>query len=168
MADCFIFQGRCLNIKRKLLPELFAVEETKSNLYFTAKHVRDLSQQRLGCIRNEIQIISKCNISHPNIISLYRIEETLDSITLLYEYCNNDTIGTYQKVHPLKFFYQICLGINYLHSKSIIHKNLTVNNILVNDNIPKIANLELAGQEELLLDQDDSMNQDIINLIDPL
>ena len=91
----------------------------------------------------------------------------MDSLTILYEYCNNGCLATYQKVQPLKVFFQICLGVKYLHSKSIIVKNLSVFSILLNENIPKIAGLEIAAEEEALLDQDDSICRDYISYIDP-
>ena len=154
MCDYLNINGKHLKIQRELSPSLFIVEETKSHLRFIVKHIKNPSPQLSSLLHNEITMLSTNTLSHPNIISLYFSEESQNSTTLMYEYCNNGSLNTYIHVQPLKVFYQICLGINYLHSKSIIHKNLNLSNILMSEGIAKIAGFEIASQEELLLDSD--------------
>jgi serine/threonine protein kinase len=168
MAISLNFQGKSLTVQETLPSDLYIVQELRSSLFYTAKYIKNPSQTRLSSIGNEIKLLKNYPISHPNIISLYWVEEAEESIILLYEHCNNKTLLTYQQIQPLKVFYQLCLGINYLHSKSIVHKNLTPSNILINQNIVKIAGLEIAKEEEALLDQNEYIYGDFIDLIDPV
>ena len=47
----------------------------------------------------------------------------------------------------LKFFINICLGLNHMHEKKILHRDLKTQNILLTkDNDIKIADFGLAKQ----------------------
>ena len=168
MGDDITIYDKHLKIQRELSPSLFLVEEEKSHLKFTVKCIKNPSPQYSSFLHNEISLLSTNTLSHPNIISLYLSEESQNSTTLLYEYCTNGSLLTYTHVQPLKIFYQICLGINYLHSISIVHKNLNLSNILISEGIAKISGFEIASQEELLLDAESENSGDYLEVTNPL
>ena len=91
---------------------------------------------------NEIKILKE--IDHPNIIKLVDVKETTNFYYLVMELCNggglSDCLEDYQKKYKKPFpeetvqylMRQIVDGINYLHKKSILHRDIKLDNILVN------------------------------------
>ena len=137
--------------------ELSLCEKLNSGLSYTVKHVESPSARRTINMRNEVKFLKNSKLYHPNIISLLWAEETPRSISLFYECCNSGPLSSYTKIEPLYLFSQICQGVSYLHSKSIVHKNLTVHNIFIHNNIPKLANFELAEKTDLLYPEESDL-----------
>ena len=91
---------------------------------------------------NEINILKE--VDHPNIIKLYKVQETTKFFYLVMEYCNggglSDCLEEYQKKYRKPFpeeivqylMRQIVSGIHYLHSRNILHRDIKLDNILVN------------------------------------
>jgi serine/threonine protein kinase len=130
-------------------PELFLCEKINSGLIYTVKHVDSPSSIRIQNLRNELKFLKNSKLYHPNIISLLWAEETANSWSIFYEHCNGGPLSCYSKIEPLYLFSQICQGVSYLHNKSIVHKNLTIHNIFLHNNIPKLSNFELSEKTDL-------------------
>ena len=91
---------------------------------------------------NEIAILKEIN--HPNIIKLYEVQETTQFYYLVTELCNGGGLSTclenYQKKNKKPFpeetvqylMRQIVDAINYLHKKNILHRDIKLDNILLN------------------------------------
>ena len=91
---------------------------------------------------NEIQILKE--IDHPNIVKLYKVHETTQFYYLVTEYCNggslSDCLEEYKKKYKRPFpeetvqylMKQIVSAIYYLHKKNILHRDIKLDNILVN------------------------------------
>ena len=91
---------------------------------------------------NEINILKE--IDHPNIIKLVDVKETTHFYYLVMELCNggglSDCLEDYQKKNKKPFpeetvqylMRQIVDGINYLHKRNILHRDIKLDNILVN------------------------------------
>lgn len=91
---------------------------------------------------NEINILKE--IDHPNIIKLVDVKETTHFYYLVMELCNggglSDCLEDYQKKNKKPFpeetvqylMRQIVDGINYLHKRHILHRDIKLDNILVN------------------------------------
>ena len=91
---------------------------------------------------NEINILKE--IDHPNIIKLVDVKETTHFYYLVMELCNggglSDCLEDYQKKNKKPFpeetvqylMRQIIDGINYLHKRNILHRDIKLDNILVN------------------------------------
>ena len=91
---------------------------------------------------NEILILKE--IDHPNIIKLYDVKETSRYIFIITEFCNggslSDCLDDYQDKYNKPFpedivqylMKQIVSAINYLHRKTILHRDIKLDNILVN------------------------------------
>ena len=109
-------------------------------------------------IKNNSNIKNQLNelitISHPHLIKYYNYFEDNKNLYIILEYLNNNikTLIDSNKIfdRPIKeeivwnIFLQTSQALSYIHSKNIIHKNITSSNILLNDNLLiKISNFEL-------------------------
>ena len=105
-------------------------------------------------IIREIEILK--NISHPNIIKLIEIKDTPKYCYIVTEYCNGGSLSNclekYQEKNNKAFpeevvqylMYQIVDAIKYLHKNEILHRDLKLDNILINydnDNDRKNSNI---------------------------
>ena len=99
-------------------------------------------------LKNEIKIQKR--LTHPHIIRLYEYFQDEQNIYLVMEYAENGSLFFYirkkMKLNKLTeresfvFFFQTCIGIDYLHKNSIIHRDLKPENLLLD----KRGNIKLC------------------------
>ena len=115
---------------------------------------RSVQVQRL---MNEIQIQS--SLSHPNIVTMYHHFEDEASYYLILEFCQGGELFHYIKSEgrlkestAVHLCGQLVEGLSYLHSRHIIHRDLKLGNLLLNEEatVLKIADFGLAKQLESL------------------
>ena len=109
------------------------------------------SKETYNNIRNEFFILSKIN--HNNIIKLIDYELTKNNIYFILDYCNGGNLSEYIKYYEKKegkllnenyiqkLLRQLIKGLEYMHNKNIIHRDLKLENILLNFNDIKTSNL---------------------------
>jgi cyclin-dependent kinase 10 len=100
----------------------------------------------------EINIL--LNTRHKNIVELKEVVvgKRLDSLFLVMEYCDQDLASLldnmtnhFTEAQVKCIMLQLLNGLDYLHSHFIIHRDLKVSNLLMNDNGGlKIADFGLA------------------------
>ena len=72
------------------------------------------------------------SIKHPHIIKLYKFFDDSRNFYFQYEYAasgslrNKITKGNMKEEEIFVYFIQACLGLEYLHKKKIIHRDLKV------------------------------------------
>jgi serine/threonine protein kinase len=114
-------------------------------------------------ITYETNLMKKLN--HPNITKILELFEDKDYILIIMEYINGGNLFSFVKKRrkvsekTAKFlFKQIILGIKHIHSHNIVHRDIKLENILIdlNNNI-KICDFGigrvLASPDQLLFDQ---------------
>lgn len=87
------------------------------------------------------------------IIKLFEVFSDDNYVYMVFEYVSDGDLVKYFKVNPLleedqlkKFFYKILKGVNYLHENSIIHRDLKLDNILIDKNMnPKICDFGISS-----------------------
>ena len=128
--------GEVFLASKKDVAQKFAVKKVSRGLVYQDKVKKYFN--------NEIFILK--NISHPNIIKLYDIKQTLNNFYLVFDLCNggglSNCLEEYMRENLMPFteeitqhiMRQLVSAIQYLHNKRILHRDLKLDNILLNFN----------------------------------
>ncbi|KAI9853073.1 MAG: hypothetical protein M1838_001574 [Thelocarpon superellum] len=94
---------------------------------------------RLPKIYREISILRE--LSHPNIVRLHEMVETERHIGIILEYASGGELFDYILTHRYlkdqaarRLFAQLVSGVGYLHKKGIVHRDLKLENLLLDRN----------------------------------
>ncbi|XP_031332965.1 serine/threonine-protein kinase PLK4-like [Photinus pyralis] len=128
----------------------------KSGVEVAIKMIDKKLMQSTGMVhrvRQEVTIHSR--LKHPSILELFTFFEDVNFVYLILELCHNGELQQYLKKnnevlsepeasHIMK---QIIEGIQYLHSHNILHRDISLSNLLFTKNMQiKIADFGLATQ----------------------
>ena len=81
--------------------------------------------------------IIKC-LSHPNIAQLYEIIQLNDRIHIVMEYVEGKSLADVipregiDEKYARRIFREIIIAVEYIHSKNVVHRDLKLDNILLN------------------------------------
>ena len=126
--------GEVFLTQKKGRPEYYATKKMERSVLDKPE-----TKKRL---QYEIDILSHLN--HPNIVKFFCLKKTVNNWYIVTEFCNGGSILDNLKKYMAKFqrpfpeeivqylMRQIVSGINYLHFNKIIHRDLKLDNILVN------------------------------------
>ena len=109
---------------------------------------RQMKEENKKQIYNEASIMKK--LFHPNVISFKEVfkDIKLDYFYIVMEYANDGDLSKkiksqksknygekyFSEEKILQYFYQICRGLQYIHSKNIIHRDIKSQNIFLMKN----------------------------------
>jgi serine/threonine protein kinase len=120
--------------------DVFLVE--KSSKHYALKRIdRKLYHANLNelYLERELRIHQTCQ--HKNILSIEDILFEKDHVNLISEYCSNGDLfeyifhqGILSEKESINFFIQILDGLEYLHSRNIVHCDLKTENIFIDKN----------------------------------
>ena len=131
--------------------EVYLLQDKNTNKLYAGKYVkpRKMNQKELSLYQTEKKILRSYYVNpNPNIIHLYnvfRYEINTDELLVL-EYCNGGSLLQYLYDYIAKngkpfpenlvrhLMKQILKGVNSLHERGIIHRDLKLNNILLKYN----------------------------------
>src|SRR5690242_12928120 len=90
-------------------------------------------------------------LSHPNIITVYDIQQFADSTRIIMEFVNGDTLssnlanGGVSTEAALSILSQTASALDYAHSRGIIHRDIKPGNIMIDANgVVKVVDLGIA------------------------
>ena len=121
--------------KDKNTNELYAVKKISKKLL--------LSNTTIAYLNNEVYILKHLT-SHPNIVKFHKITETISNYYIILEYCNGgnleQALAKYQSFYKKPFTEDIAryitksivTGLAFLNTNKIIHRDIKVENILLN------------------------------------
>ena len=91
-------------------------------------------------VANEVEI--HWQLRHPAILELYNYFEDSEYVYMVMELCDNGNLFHYMKNRPNRhldedeargLLQQMVQGLQYLHSNGIIHRDIKLSNLLLND-----------------------------------
>ena len=98
--------------------------------------------QRMSSINREINLLKQIN--HPNIVKLYEVIDTPRQLCIVMELAHGQSLHSFAKSKTNRrvfektaiiIFRQILSGIEYCHSLNIVHRDIKMENILVDENL---------------------------------
>ena len=125
--------------------DVYLTTKKNSNLSYATKRMdRELAEHPKYCkyFVNEVSILR--NIYHKNIVKIEDLKKTKNHYYIIMEYCNGGSLYNnlekymtkYEKPFPEKvvqhLMRQIVSALYYLHGLKIVHRDLKLDNILVN------------------------------------
>ncbi|KAL0952802.1 hypothetical protein HGRIS_007027 [Hohenbuehelia grisea] len=94
------------------------------------------STVRMGKVEREIEVLR--TLKHPNIVRLYDVIETDKYIGIILEYASGGELFDHilahrylKEAYASKLFYQLISGVWYIHQKKIVHRDLKLENLLL-------------------------------------
>ena len=132
---------------------VYRAKDQKGQEIYALKKIR-LQAEEEGIPSTAIREISLLKeLNHINIVKLYEVLHSSKKLTLVFEYVEQDlkkvidsTNGKGVEMKYVKsFLYQLLKGVDYIHKKKVLHRDLKPQNLLINkDNIVKIGDFGLA------------------------
>ncbi|XP_068608300.1 serine/threonine-protein kinase PLK4 [Brachionichthys hirsutus] len=138
---------------------VYRAKSLKTGLEVAIKTIDKKAMHKAGMVQrvtNEVEI--QCRLKHPSILELYNYFEDSNYVYLVLEMCHNGEMSRYIKERKIPFsedearhfMHQIVKGMLYLHTHGILHRDLTLSNLLLTSSVNiKIADFGLATQLKL-------------------
>lgn len=140
--------GTVYKVKNEETDQHFAIKIIKMSNTFEGVPVSALRE-----------IVFLKSLSHPNILKLHNVCLGEKHIELCLDYCdydlnkfmkiykNENTIYTMELIKEL--ISQLLLGMSFIHSRKILHRDLKPGNLLIQNGVVKIADLGLSRMYSL-------------------
>ncbi|XP_039129074.1 inactive protein kinase SELMODRAFT_444075-like [Dioscorea cayenensis subsp. rotundata] len=139
--------------------------------WIAVKQHKDASMQGDKEFRSEVQVLSKA--SHKNVVKLFGSCSEGNHRLLVYEYVSNGSLDMHlsknsSRVLSWKDRMNIALGaasgLNYLHQKKIVHRDMRPGNILITQNYePLLGDFGLARAQQN--DSDRSSDNKVVGTV---
>ncbi|KAJ8336216.1 hypothetical protein SKAU_G00395590 [Synaphobranchus kaupii] len=138
---------------------VYKAKSTNTGLEVAIKTIDKKAMHKAGMVQrvsNEVEI--QCRLKHPSILELYNYFEDSNYVYLVLEMCHNgemsqclkDRKKPFTEDEARHFMHQIVKGMLYLHTHGIMHRDLTLSNLLLTNSMNiKIADFGLATQLKL-------------------
>lgn len=119
-------------------------------------------KSQLMAIHREIYILAGLN--HPNIMKLFEVIDTPTHVNLIMQLCAGPNLLDYQRKigEKVRFvnnkiwtyvlpeervkliFKQLALAINYMHKLGLVHRDLRIENIIINENTNEVKFIDFG------------------------
>ena len=116
----------------------------------TLKIYHNISEEKIKAILRKKEEIYELN--HPNIVKTTLLYKENGQLNAVFDCRNVSSVKEYLEVYGKfdesmiqKYTKQLLQGLKYLHERNIYHKNLKLNNILVDDGNIKISDCFIDG-----------------------
>ena len=160
---------KAFNFPEEILSKYDIIQEMGRGAFSTVYKIKSKTDNNIYCLKkinikktpdrkNEINILSKLN--HPNLVKYISSYEDEEGIYIIMEFCiYGDLYSLLHMVKKKKVYvneeiiwdiaYQCLLGLEYLHSHQIIHRDIKLLNIFMSTN--KVIKIGDMGMSKILL-----------------
>ena len=133
---------KCYNKNKRLI---CAIKKIKKSSVKKNKYTKEL-------LNNEYN--THLNLINDNILRLYDGLKDENHYYLIYEYCPNGNLSKIKNKNftlkkMLNYIYEAGLGLLYLKNNKILHLDIKLDNILIKNDVIKIADFGLCYQGEI-------------------
>ena len=146
LRDCYEFTK---NLGKGGYGKVFQVRNKKTGQLYACKKLSKLNVNNLMKFRREINILVK--MDHPNIIKLYDVFESQNSLYLIMEECHGGELfdrilkriesnEMYSEKEACEIIQQVMSAIEYCHKQGIVHRDLKPENLLYLKEGPELNN----------------------------
>ncbi|KAE9412894.1 hypothetical protein Angca_007007, partial [Angiostrongylus cantonensis] len=134
--------ARCYELTNSATNEVFAGKIVSKTL-LVKQYQREKMTQEVHIHRS---------LSHPHVVQLYNFFEDNDNVYITLELCARRSLMELHKrrrsvtePEARYFTHQVCLAVEYLHEKNVIHRDLKLGNLFLNGDLQvKIGDFGLA------------------------
>ncbi len=153
-----VYLATQLNLDRKVALKVMSKEFQDSLGDRTEEYESELQR-----FRREVRVMAR--IRHPNVLQVFDFDQVqVDGTTLDYiamEYVPGPTLRQtmlqegFQKDERAiaewisKYYFPVLQGMEAVHAKGVVHRDMKPENVLIDDEVPKIADFGLAGGHQL-------------------
>ena len=118
-------------------------------------HIIEEEQLESKYFENEIQFLK--NLNHPNVIKCFNIFQENQYLYFIMEFMNNGDLESYNdaiiKMDMIipeeklwEIFYKCLSGLDYIHKENIIHRDIKLQNLFLDDNFNvKIGDFNISA-----------------------
>ena len=162
-------------IKKGASSTIFLALDDRNNNLYAIKLIPKIELRKDdNKVKINREIINLYKLSHDNIIKIKEYKLTEKNIYLITEYCNGGNLSDFQKYYKNKYkiqlnelfiqkaIKQIASGLEYMHENNIIHRDIKLENILINFN--KYQNIAIKGNIPQLVNYSDITLNDSFTL----
>lgn len=89
-------------------------------------------------LENEVQLLMR--LDHPNIIKTYQVIDSEEECYIVMQYASGGEMMEYlaaqsklSEIEARKFFAQLISGLDHIHQASIVHRDLKLENLLLDE-----------------------------------
>ena len=166
IVDNYIIIGKLLREEYYCKVHISKKKGDDKNLYATKIYEREKIEKEkdlYNYLGNEVVLLR--SLKHPNIVKLVDIKKTKTHFYLTMEYCNGADLSKALEKYKEKYgkpfseeivqhlMAQLISAIKYIHEKGIIHKNINLENIMLNfENEKDIKDFNLMKANVKIID----------------
>lgn len=153
-----VYLAKQINLNRKV-----ALKVMSKDFLESLEGRQEEYESELQRFRREVQVMAR--IRHPNVLQVYDFDQVLlngNSLDyIVMEYVPGPTLRQSMPSEGFKederavvgwltkYFFPVLRGMEAIHALGVVHRDMKPENILIDDEVPKIADFGLVGGHQL-------------------